>query len=410
MVKKRGLENASIFLPMNLKNKKVAILGWGVDTQDVAPWLEKQGAKITILDESKGDKFENLDQYDLLVRSPGVYRYRKEFEGLNITSKTKLFFDLCPAKIIGVTGTKGKGTTSTLIYEILKAAGEDVYLGGNIGIGLFDFLPKLTKDSWVILELSSFQLIDLDKSPHIAVVLMVTSEHLNWHKSTQEYVDAKKNIVAHQKSSDYAVVNKDYPNSVEIGNSTRGKVIWISGSDINLETKLRGDHNKENIAAAAAVAKIINVPYKEVVKNFKGLEHRLEEVKIVNGATFINDSFSTIPETTIAAIKSFSEPIILIVGGSSKNSDFATLSKAINETKNIKLIIDIGLEGPRIVREVRGVRVIRGERNMEKIVNLAYNNAVSGDVVLLSPACASFDMFKSYKDRGQQFKDVVRKL
>ncbi|MEK7127403.1 MAG: UDP-N-acetylmuramoyl-L-alanine--D-glutamate ligase [Patescibacteria group bacterium] len=315
---------------MNLKNKKVAILGWGVDTQDVAPWLEKQGAKITILDESKGDKFENLDQYDLLVRSPGVYRYRKEFEGLNITSKTKLFFDLCPAKIIGVTGTKGKGTTSTLIYEILKAAGEDVYLGGNIGIGLFDFLPKLTKDSWVILELSSFQLIDLDKSPHIAVVLMVTSEHLNWHKSTQEYVDAKKNIVAHQKSSDYAIVNKDYPNSVEIGKTARGKVIWISGKDINLETRLRGDHNKENIAAAAAVAKIINVPYKEVVKNFKGLEHRLEEVKIVNGATFINDSFSTIPETTIAAIKSFSEPIILIVGGSSKNSDFATLSKAIN--------------------------------------------------------------------------------
>ncbi len=396
----------------DFKNKKIAILGWGVDTQDVAPWLKKQGAKIAILDESRGDKFDDLDKYDLLVRSPGVYRYREELikTKTEITSKTKIFFDVCPAKIIGVTGTKGKGTTATLIYEILKSAGKKAFLGGNIGTGMFDKLDKLDESGWVILELSSFQLIDLQKSPRIAVVLMVTSEHQDWHKSIKEYIDAKKNIVVHQKSSDFAIVNKDYPNSVAIGKAATGKVTWISGQNINLKTRLCGDHNKENIAAAIAVAKIIGVPYQEVVRNFKGLEHRLEEVSSQNGVIFINDSFSTTPETAIAAIKSFTEPIILIVGGSSKNSDFTELTQTINKTKNIKLIIEIGVEGPKIVREVRGVRVVRGEENMDKIVNLAYNNAVSGDIVLLSPACASFDMFKNYKDRGEQFKTAVLSL
>ncbi|MBI3558777.1 hypothetical protein HY085_00100 [Candidatus Gottesmanbacteria bacterium] len=143
----------------NFKNKKVAILGLGIDTQDVIPWLEKQGAEITVLDEKRGNKFDNLDKFDLLVRSPGVYRYRQELlkTKTEITSKTKLFFDLCPAKIIGVTGTKGKGTTATLIYEILKAAGKKVYLGGNVGLGIFGNLGNLGENDWIVLELSSFQ-------------------------------------------------------------------------------------------------------------------------------------------------------------------------------------------------------------------------------------------------------------
>ncbi|MDO8515162.1 MAG: UDP-N-acetylmuramoyl-L-alanine--D-glutamate ligase, partial [bacterium] len=367
---------------MNLKNKKVAILGLGVDTEDVVPWLEKQGAKITILDESRGNKFENLQNYDLIIRSPGVYRYRKELEGLEVSSKTKLFFDLCPARIVGVTGTKGKGTTSTLIYEILKVAGKDVYLGGNIGKGVFEYLPKLTKDSWVVLELSSFQLIDLHKSPHIAVVLMVTSEHLNWHKSIKEYVDAKKNIVAYQNSSDFAIVNKDYPNSVKIGKAATGQLTWISKNALknmtNDEIGLRGEHNRENVVAAATVAKLLNINeviIRKVIKNFKGLEHRLEEVKIVNGIKFYNDSFSTIPETAIAAIKAFKEPIILIIGGSSKNSDFSELSRTINNTKNIKLIIEIGVEGPKITKNIKNKKILRGAENMAKIVQMAYNKA-----------------------------------
>lgn len=405
-------------LPINLKNKNVAILGLGEDTKDCLPWLEKQGAKITVLDELKGDRFDKLDRFDLLVRSPGVYRYRKEFEGLNVTSKTKLFFDLFPReKIIGVTGTKGKGTTSTLIYEILKEAGKKVVLGGNIGAGIFDYIDKENDIDFVILELSSFQLIDLEKSPHIAVVLMVTSEHLNWHKSLKEYVDAKINIVAHQKSSDFTIVNKDYPNSVKIGKSATGQVIWVSKDALKNMTDdeigLRGGHNRENVVAAATVGKILNIKesiIRSVIKNFHGLEHRLELVKKVRGVSFYNDSFSTVPETAIAAVKSFFEPTIIILGGSSKNSNFSELGKVIDNSKNIKLVVSIGAEGPKITKFIKNKKVLRVDGKMDKIVEMAYNNAVSGDVVLLSPACASFDMFKSYKDRGQQFKDAVNKL
>ncbi len=400
---------------------KVAILGHGSDTKDVIPYLEKRGDLVTILDEKKGQNFYNLSSYDMLVRSPGVYRYRQEIEeaekaGVIISSKIKLFFDLCQAKIIGVTGTKGKGTTVTLIYEILKNAGKKVYLGGNIGTGIFHLLPELDKDSWVVLELSSFQLIDLEKSPHIGVVLMVTLDHQNWHISEEEYVAAKKNIVSHQKASNFAVVNKDYPNSVAIGKVAKGKVFWISGTDVTFSSRLRGEHNKENISAAITVAKIIGVPYEETVANFKGLEHRLEEVKTVNGVTFYNDSFSTVPETAIAAINSFHEPEIVILGGSEKGSDFTKLGQVIVQTSNIKEVILIGLMADRIEKAIQKadsenkVKILKGQTSMDEIVKTAYNNAVSGDVVLLSPACASFDMFQSYKDRGQQFKDAVNKL
>lgn len=384
--------------------KKAVILGLGIDTQDVLPWLEKQGYEVTILDEKKGDKFENLEQYDLIVRSPSVRPLR------NASSKTKLFFDNFPGKIIGITGTKGKGTTATLIYEILKANGKNVYLGGNIGKGVFDI--PFDKDVWVVLELSSFQLIDLHKSPHIAVVLMVTSEHMDWHRDIEEYIEAKKNIVSHQEKNDYAVVNKDYPNSVEIGKAALGKVIWISGKDKHYETQLRGEHNQENIAAAVAVAKILKIPYEDVVRNFRGLEHRLEKVAVKNGVTFYNDSFSTVPETAMAAIKSFSELEILILGGSSKNSDFSELGKTINKAPNIRGVILIGEEGSRIFKLLKGLKNLKllKDTNMAEIVKMAYNMAKSGDVILLSPACASFGMFKNYKDRGNQFKEAVQNI
>lgn len=391
---------------------KVAVLGFGIDTWDIIPYLEKRGDSVTILDEARGDKFDGLEKFDLIIRSPGVYRYRPELlkTKTEIASKTKLFFDLCPAKIIGVTGTKGKGTTATLIYEILRASGKDVYLGGNIGSGVFEFLPKLTPESWVVLELSSFQLIDLHKSPHTAVVLMVTSEHLNWHQNVQEYINAKKNIVVHQTKNDFALVNKDYPNSLEIGKAAAGKIVWISGKETHYQSKLRGEHNQENIAAAVAVAKIIGVPYQKVIANFPGLEHRLEEVATVNGITFYNDSFSTTPETAIAAIKAFTEPEIVILGGSSKNSDFTELGKVISQSASVKAVIAIGIEGPRLKKEIKNVPVFFGGKNMAEIVKLAYNNAISGDIVLLSPACASFDMFDNYKERGNQFKKEVLKL
>lgn len=389
------------------KGKKVAILGWGVDTQDVEPYLRAQGHEIDILSEP----FENLDKYDMIVRSPGVNI--KRFKGLNITSKIKIFFDVCPGKIIGVTGTKGKGTTSTLIYEILKKAGKKVFLGGNMGKGIFNSLSLMTSESWIVLELSSFQLIDLHKSPHIAVVLMTTSEHQDWHTSVEEYVDAKASITKHQLSSDFAIYNKDYPNSVRIGLQGQGKKIAICREDWTRQLRLRGDHNRENMAAAAAVAQLIGVSIQEieeVAKEFKGLEHRLEEVATVRGVTYFEDSFSTTPETTIAAIKSFTEPLILIAGGSEKGSDFTELGKVISESKNIKAVILIGLMAERIDNSIvnRHLSIIRNLSNMEAIVKKASDIATSGDVVLLSPAAASFDMFKNYKDRGEQFKASVK--
>ncbi len=392
---------------MQWQGKKVGILGWGTDTQDVEPWLREQGAEIAVLDE-KDKPFGDLSKFDILVRSPGVQLSR--LEGLNVTSKTKIFFDEFKGKIIGVTGTKGKGTTSTLIYEILKAAGKDVFLGGNIGAGLFGSLNK----EWAVLELSSFQLIDLHKSPHISVVLMTTSEHLNWHKDEQEYVQAKASISKYQESGDFVVANKDYPNSVKIGEQGSGQKVWISKNDWKDELRLRGEHNRENMAAAAAVAKILKIDdalVKKVASEFKGLEHRLEEVATVKGVTYFEDSFSTTPETTIAAIKSFSEPIILIAGGSDKGSDFTELGKTISETSNIKAVILIGEMSEKIKKSIaKNINLFEGAKNMSEIVKIAAEIASSGDVVLLSPACASFDMFKNYKDRGNQFKAEVGKL
>ncbi len=402
---------------MEWKDKKVAILGWGVDSQDVEPWLRKQGAGVTILDE-KEKPFGDLSKYDILVRSPGVYRYRPELEGREVTSKTKIFFDACPGKIIGVTGTKGKGTTATLIYKILKAAGKKVFLGGNIGKGMFADLDKMDKESWAVLELSSFQLIDLHKSPHVAVVLMVTSEHQDWHKGVDEYVNAKTPIAKFQNSNDFVVYNKDYSNSVKIGMQGKGQKIGISGSDWKGEMGLRGEHNRENVAAATAVARIFKVQdsmINRVVQEFKGLEHRLEEVATVNGVTYFDDSFSTTPETTIAAIKAFEEPLILIAGGSEKGSDFTEMGRVISEAKNIKAVVLIGLMAERIKekisneeRPISSIKILRGAKNMTEIMDQVKSVAKPGDVVVLSPAAASFDMFKNYKDRGEQFKACVK--
>ena len=456
----------------DLKNKKIAIVGFGVDTEDVLPFLLENDCEVTVIDRKAAletewrsdsrihwqlgkENFGDLTRYDLVIRNPAIYRYRAEIveaekKGVEISSKTKIFFDLCPAKIIGVTGTKGKGTTSMLIYEMLKVGGKDIYLGGNIGVGMFNFLPKLTPESWVVLELSSFQLIDLHKSPHIGVVLMTTVEHQDWHVSPEEYVNAKKSIVEFQTKDDFAVINDDYENSRLIGKEGQGRKFYFSrthkiesgcylnnavvmyqyrdtrGGIVNKnEIKLRGEHNVENVMAAALAAhcaggSLENI--RKVVQTFKGLEHRLEEVATINGVTFYNDSFSTVPETTIAAIKSFTEPVILIVGGSDKGSNYDELGKTIVEMGNVKKVLAVGSMASRIQTAIKacargplaqGVNtpeIIVGLKNMEEIVLKAYTMATSGDVVLLSPACASFDMFKDYKDRGTQFKKAVLSL
>ena len=456
------------------KNKKVAVLGLGIEGLSSAHFLAQKGAKVTTLDQKSGkDYLSHLENYDMIVRSPGIKRnlpqlLAAEKKGVIITSQTKLFFDLCPCPIIGVTGTKGKGTTSSLIYEMLKKSGKDVYLGGNIGKPPFSFLDKLTTQSKVVLEMSSFQLQDLTKSPHIGVVLMITQEHLapdkkdlphqNFHTDIYEYVDSKRNIIRFQAKSDLAILNRDYLGSNESDTHTEGKVFWVSrergvqqgayvkdsivwlridGKEEKIidakDVLLPGEHNLENVCAAVMAAFLSGVSKENIVsvlKKFKGLEHRLELIGEINGVRYYDDSFSTTPETAIAAIQAFKEPEILILGGAHKGSDFTELGRVISKSNNIKAIIGIGLEWSKIKTAIdshsgkrsasrirswtsqddRGFKIIEGAKNMHEIVQTAFDAAESGDVVLLTPACSSFDMFTNYKDRGEQFKGEVSKL
>lgn len=441
-------------MKIDFKNKKIAIIGEGIEGLSSLKYFKDKNIDASVLDITQGkDYLKDLDKYDLIVRTPGIKISSLKLDSDKITSQTKLFFDLCPCEIVGVTGTKGKGTTSSLIFEILKKSGKDAYLVGNIGNPPLDILDKLTPQSVVVFELSSFQLEDLSKSPHVAVVLMVTSEHLapdkkdlpdqNYHESLEEYINAKRNILRFQNKADFAIVNRDYPVSNESDAESQGTVFQVSTEQevlINgafardnalwfkkdneeefiIETShifLPGKHNLENVLPAIIASKIYGISNETIVsvlESFKGLEHRLELVTEVNGVRYYDDSFSTTPETAIAAIKAFSNPEILILGGASKKSNFKELGEVISKAANVKAIIGIGLEWPRIKQYISDPKhqmvLVEGAKNMQQIILAASKIAKPGDVVLLTPACSSFDMFKNYKERGNQFKEEVLKL
>jgi UDP-N-acetylmuramoylalanine--D-glutamate ligase len=456
------------------KNKQVAVIGLSVEGIDTVKFLSAQGAKVTCLDRRSqaelGDNYtllstyspsfvlgsgylSKLASYDLIVRSPGMALRTPELieaarRGQIITSQTKLFFAHCPSPIIGVTGTKGKGTTSSLIYTMIRQSGKKAWLGGNIGEPLLSKIDDISPDDLVVMELSSFQLEDLDRSPHVSVVLKITQEHLanfdpnatNFHESREAYVDAKRSIIAYQKESDTVIYTPDDATSREFGETSsahkrafsrcdehadafvRGDSVFIrdSGSEqilCSLSTiHLRGIHNLENIAAAALASRAAGVDIDSIrlgAEHFEGLEHRLETVKTVDGVVYINDSFSTVPETAIAALDSFTQPLILIVGGSDKGSDYTDLGKRIARS-SVHVLIVIGAMTDKILSAVNDAGysgdVVTGLCTMKDIVNVSREKARPGDVVLLSPACASFDMFKNYKVRGKEFKDEVEHI
>jgi len=448
---------------VDFSGKKVAVLGLGLEGQDLCQFLLKKGAKITVFDQKtasdlgvvykklkqQGVKFklgrnylkEGLSGWHFIFRSPAFSRFLPEIveaekRGAAVSSAAKLFLALSPAKTIGVTGTKGKGTTATLIYRILKEEEKEVYLAGNIGQPMLSLLPRLKPTSTVVLELSSFQLMDFGQSPHIAVVLFITSEHLDYHRDIDEYIQAKANIIRHQKKGDFAILNADDSTSSSFASLTPAKIFcfsrkkkvngaYILGGKIYLFDKivgqtenlqLRGKHNWENISAAILAASLAGAGLKAIKKaifSFTGLEHRLEPVRKFKEVEFYNDSFSTTPETAIAAIRAFDEPIILIAGGSEKGSDFTQLGKEISQS-SVKTLILIGEMAGRIKKACQKAKfrgqIIDQPKNMKEIVKLAFQEARPGDVVLLSPACASFDMFKDYKNRGEQFKKYVKAL
>ncbi len=481
-----------------LKNKKIGILGLGIENYALVKYLRKTSipCEITVCDQRSekelGEKYteliqrfsaqggsfsggkdsktqrlfwslgknynKDLHKFDILFRSPGMPLFDRGIMGaINRKQKTenrkqvdkfvsspmKLFFDLCPTKnIIGVTGTKGKGTTSSLIYEILKTAGKKVYLGGNIGVAPFEFMDKLSKDDWVVLELSSFQLEDMQKSPKIAVITNFYKEHLapadpnnpNYHKSAQSYWQAKSNIFKHQNKSGRLVLNlallkktnkhkqlirdlnlytfHSYDNSASSFFIDNG-YLHLLGSSFAISTSLPGEHNLENIAAAALAARFAGariVDIQRAISGFKGLEHRLEKVAEISGITYYNDSFATTPESTITALRSFDAPIILLAGGAEKNSDFRKLAREIKKRVRFLVLLD-GLATPRLKKEMVKLKFPAG--NMETVydikdaVGLAKSKAQKGDIILLSTACASFGMFKNYKERGILFKKEV---
>lgn len=444
---------------------KIAIIGFGKEGVAAANYFGEVN-DVTVIDDKSQDEVEkeyfrdlkvtNLrfffnktrslgEKFDLVVRSPSVrpdHKIIRELtrNGAKVTSGTQIFFDKCPAPIIGVTGTKGKGTCATLIYEILKTQNKNVHLAGNIGTAALSVLPTVKKSDIAILELSSFQLIDLKASPHVAVVLMITSEHLDWHKNKQEYLKSKESIVKSQKSEDFAVINADFATSFDFAKKTKAKSfffstqkktngIYVKGDGIVSEIRgfekiielneilLSGRHNWQNAMAATAVAKLLNVPIKnitKVLKTFRGLEHRLQYLGMIGGISFYNDSYSTIPETTIAAIEAIDGPKVLILGGSSKGSNFTDLTTAIVDDQSVESVVLVGLEAKRIkdglVKTRYMGKIIMGAKNMREIVKAAYTNARPDSSVILSPACASFDMFKNYQDRGQQFIKEVKKL
>lgn len=432
----------------SFRYKKLALLGLGVENFALLRYLlaKKANCEITICDKRKkrevkneidnfkkfknikwqlGEKIgnRNLIGFDYLFRSPGGAIDLPDIgvalkSGTILTSPMKLFFNLCPTRnIIGVTGTKGKGTTATLIYEILKEAKKRAWLGGNIGIAPFAFLNKVKKNDWVVLELSSFQLEDMAESPSIAVITNFRQEHLapadpqnpNYHKTLKKYLEAKLNIIKWQKKGDWAIINNNFQLK-----KIKSKIIYFTKS--NLPSGLIGEHNKENIAAAVEVAKIIGIKneiIKKAVKKFKGLEHRLEFVREIKGVKYYNDTFATTPESTITALESFQEPIILLAGGAEKNSNYNKLAQEIK--KLVKFIVLLnGDATPRIKRELLKIKYPRQKielaYNIKDAVYKTRKTALSGDIVLLSPACASFGMFKNYKERGRLFKQEVKKL
>jgi UDP-N-acetylmuramoylalanine--D-glutamate ligase len=392
------------------------------------------------------DYLDNLDTFDIIFRSPGInpnlpQLVKAQVSGTTITSQTEFFLERYKAQTIGVTGTKGKGTTSTLIYDIFKKAGKKVFLGGNIGKPPLDFVDEVDQDTIIVLELSSFQLADEKQSPHIAVVLMVTSEHLDWHQDREDYITAKSNIARFQTRGDLLVASDDFESSRQISDTSPaqkyffstthslengafvkdGKIV-VNAKDKTTEVDVRqikipGRHNLQNIAAAVLVSRLSGIDEETVqkaVNEFTGLPHRLEFVRKVNEISFYNDSASTTPETAIAAIKSFTETKILILGGSSKNSDFTELGRTIIDG-NVRAVFLVGQEAGRIKSAIEAAgnfqgELIEGLKDINEVVAKSQALAEKGDVVILTPACASFGMFDNYVDRGNKFKKAVQNL
>ncbi|QQS19869.1 UDP-N-acetylmuramoyl-L-alanine--D-glutamate ligase [Candidatus Saccharibacteria bacterium] len=438
---------------------KVAIIGYATEGEVSYKYFLKRGHNVTICDVNPsvdtptgaqtqlGENYlDDLGRFDCIVRSAGIHPSlifeKNPGVEAKVTTAVDQFLSDCPTKnVIGITGTKGKGTTSTLTAKILEAAGQTVWLGGNIGRSPLEFIDNVQPNDWVVLELSSFQLSDITHSPHIAACLMVVPEHLDWHTDVADYVKAKSRLFAQQDSDDVAIYYAENEASKEIAATGAGQKVsyyahpgaWVNGNMITIDgqdicttdkLKLLGEHNWQNVCAATTTVwhalspelpdeiNRVNTAIRGVLTTFSGLEHRLEFVREFAGVRYYDDSFGTTPETAIVAVQAFKQPKIIILGGSDKGAPYDELARAVS-VGNVKMALLIGDQATRIQAALEKVgfhAFMPGGSSMTEIITNAKGAAQTGDVVLLSTGCASFGMFQNYKDRGNQFKQAVQSL
>jgi len=406
-----------------LKDKKILILGFGREGRDNFKFLRKLFPKKNFGIADKSEKIKRPDKnvrlhlgqnylrtiknYDIVLKSPGVpFKILPKSALKKITTQTEIFLENCPGKIVGITGTKGKSTTASMIYQILKKGGIKVHLIGNIGKPVLNLLFSATPKDVYVYELSSHQLYNLKKSPQIAVFLNVYPEHLDYYRNFKEYAKTKANITIHQTQKDFLIFNSKDKIIKKFAKKSKAKKIPI-----------RGEYFELNKNAARAVGKIFKIPKKnieKIIKNFKPLPHRLELVGTFKGITFYNDALSTIPEATIQAIETLGNKVeTIILGGFERNLSFKDLAKKVLQNK-IKTLIFFPTTGKRIWKEI--LKLSQGREvpkhffvdSMKEAVKLAYQHTKSGKICLLSTASPSFSIFKDYKEKGNLFKKYVK--
>jgi UDP-N-acetylmuramoylalanine--D-glutamate ligase len=452
---------------MELKDKRVLVVGLGKSGVASALFLKAHGARVTVSDTKSGDELRNeipslLDHgitvetgghgertfrgQDLIVVSPGVptdapMLVQARAMGEAVIGEIELAAQFLPGPIVAITGSNGKTTTTTLTGEILTAGGLPTLVGGNIGTPAISLAERAQRETVIVLEVSSFQLETIQTfRPKVAVVLNVTPDHLDRHRTFEAYVDAKARMFENQREDDFAVLNEDDPTCVTMAARTRAQVFWFSrlkevkqgawvregkilfrdevSSQKNpqrevmlvSEVPLKGAHNLENVLAAVCAGSLMGcAPEKirQAVRDFKAVEHRLEFVATIRGVDYYNDSKATNVDATIKALESFPANIHLILGGKDKGSDYSVLNDLLRQ--RVKRVYTIGAAAGKIESQIKGVEIVHAE-TLENALRKAHAGAVPGDVVLLAPACASFDQFKNYERRGQVFKEIVRSL
>lgn len=462
------MRNQSTRFFENMKEKTVCFIGAGVSHFECICQFVEKGICVTVRDRSSKEKFGDLYQTltdmgvkvilgedylqniteDVIFRTPGMKYFTPELtdahqRGAVITSEMEVFFETCPCKIIGVTGSDGKTTSSTLIAKMLQEQGYTVHLGGNIGRALLPLVEQITPEDIAVVELSSFQLISMRQSPDIALITNVQPNHLDMHKDMDEYVDAKRNLYLHQGAFSKTVLNAHNDITRSFAQDVRGDLCWFDrhekvgvGAYLNLdgylcmrthsqeytlfhESKIRipGKHNVENFLGAIATVWGMVSPenMEKVATEFGGVEHRIEFVRELDGVKFYNDSIASSPTRSIAGLRAFGRRIIMIAGGYDKKIPYEPLGPVVCDF--VKVLVLMGATGPKIEQAVTAcehfdsaqTKIVYAQ-TMEEAVKIAFEHAAPGDVISLSPASASFDLYKNFEVRGQHYKNIVNAL